>query len=235
MSAFEDLAAPAPRVESAVAESAIASEEVKVEPALPSEDAIVEPAQAVEPAVTSSHKKFAPVISRNEAACLSVTALRSSGSDFEGKAAVIQGRAEKNIMKRLLPIIYDEGDFVSYGEVLRYIFVKANCIFVYGDETDQQPLYLIQLDTVKAIQENSKKPDKYSFTISPRINTNEAKENLVTILLKDVKTGKQVYQVAFDTTDDKSLAKRFLDVMRTNAKHYGGEVISASVVKKKKF
>ena len=114
-------------------------------------------------------------------------------------------------------------------------FVKANCIFVYGDETDQQPLYLIQLDTVKAIQENSKKPDKYSFTISPRINTNEAKENLVTILLKDVKTGKQVYQVAFDTTDDKSLAKRFLDVMRTNAKHYGGEVISASVVKKKKF
>ena len=134
-------------------------------------------------------------------------------------------------MKRLLPIIYDEGDFVSYGEVLRYIFVKANCIFVYGDETDQQPLYLIQLDTVKAIQENSKKPDKYSFTISPRINTNEAKENLVTILLKDVKTGKQVYQVAFDTTDDKSLAKRFLDVMRTNAKHYGGEVISASVVK----
>ena len=87
MSAFEDLAAPAPRVESAVAESAIAPEEVKVEPALPSEDAIVEPAQAVEPAVTSSNRKFAPVISRSEAACLSVTALRSSGSDFEGKVS----------------------------------------------------------------------------------------------------------------------------------------------------
>jgi hypothetical protein len=51
----------------------------------------------------------------------------------------------------------------------------------------------------------------------------------VTILLIDIETNKIAYQVTFDTTDDKSTAKRFLDIFNRNAKHYG-EIVTASVV-----
>jgi hypothetical protein len=140
---------------------------------------------------------------------------------------------EKNFLKRWLPLLYEERDFIAMGEVNRFVFVKGNCIFVYGQQTDPSPLYVIQLETVIAMKEDANKPDKYSYTISPRVNTNEARENLVTILLKDRKTGKQAYQVTFDTTDDKSVAKRFLDVLSQNTKHYGGEVVTASVIRAK--
>jgi hypothetical protein len=130
-------------------------------------------------------------------------------------------------------MLYEERDFIAMGEVSRFVFVKGNCIFVYGQQTDPSPLYAIQLETVIAMKEDPNKPDKHSYTISPRVNTNEARENLVTILLKDRKTGKQAYQVTFDTTDDKSVAKRFLDVLSQNTKHYGGEVVTASVIRAK--
>ena len=129
-----------------------------------------------------------------------------------------------------MPWIFEERDFVAFGEVARYVFVKGNCIFVYCQDTDLSPLYAIQLETILAMQENPQKLDKDSFTISPRLNTNDAWQNLVTVLLKDRTTREQKYQITFDATNDKSLAKRFMDVLSMNAKHYGGEVIAASVV-----
>lgn len=49
---------------------------------------------------------------------MSVAALRGeSGADFEGNAAVLRGAPKKNILKRALPLFFDERDFVSYGEV----------------------------------------------------------------------------------------------------------------------
>ena len=123
---------------------------------------------------------------------------------------------------------------MSYGEVARFVFVKGNCIFVYGQETDMSPLYLIELHQVTLVQEDPKKPHKYSFTVSPRVNTNEARENMVTILLKDRTSGKLAYQISFDTTKDRGMAKRFLDVVSVNTKRYGSEVVTAAVVKNKK-
>jgi hypothetical protein len=149
------------------------------------------------------------------------------------QAALIKGPVMRNFLRRWLPLFFDERDFVSFGEVTRYIFVKGNCIFVYGQDTDVSPLYAIQLETVRAIQEDPKNPDKDSFTISPRVNTNEARENLVTIILLNAETGKHAYQITFDTVNDKSVAKRFLVVLSRNAKHYGSEVVTASVVKAK--
>jgi hypothetical protein len=131
-----------------------------------------------------------------------------------------------------LPLFFDERDFVSYGEVLRYIFVCGNCILVYVDATAPFPLYAIQIATVRAEQEDPQNPNKNSYTVSPRANM-EAGENLLTIILKDKKTNEIAYQVTFDTTDDKSVGKRFLDLFNRNAKHYGDEVLTASVIKSK--
>jgi hypothetical protein len=136
-------------------------------------------------------------------------------------------------LRRWLPFIYDERDFVAFGEVSRFVFVKGNCIFVYGEETDPSPLYAIQLESVVAMQEDARKPEEDSFTVSPRVDTNEARKNLVTVLLKDRTTRKQKYQITFDTSHDKSVAKRFVDVLSVNGKHYGAEVVIASVVQPK--
>ena len=49
---------------------------------------------------------------------MSVAALRGdSGADFEGNAAVLRGAPKKDILKRFLPLFFDERDFVAYGEV----------------------------------------------------------------------------------------------------------------------
>jgi hypothetical protein len=86
---------------------------------------------------------------------------------------------------------------------------------------------------VMVVQEDPRRPDKTSYTVSPRINTNEATENVVTFLLKDRVKGKLAYQISFDTTKDKGMAKRFQDVVSVNSKRYGSEVVTASVVTKK--
>lgn len=119
---------------------------------------------------------------------------------------------------------------MAYGEVLRYMFVKGNCILVFGEPSAPFPLYTIQFARVDAEQEDPRNPNNNSYTVSPRANTNEAAENLLTILLKDKKTRKIAYQVTFDTTDDKGVGKRFLDLFERNSKHYGDEILTASVV-----
>jgi hypothetical protein len=101
---------------------------------------------------------------------------------------------------------------------------------VYTDDISPFPLYAIQISDVTVEQEDPKKPDKNSFTISPQANTNEPAANMLTFLLRDKNTRKIAYQVTFDTTHDKSLGKMFTDVFQRNAKHYGDEVITASVV-----
>jgi hypothetical protein len=89
MSAFQDLASPAPEVEAAKATPIHeASEPLQVEPVRISSDHVrVEPAPRVEAAVTvDDPKKFAPPMTPEKAAQLSVAVLREgSGADFESK------------------------------------------------------------------------------------------------------------------------------------------------------
>jgi hypothetical protein len=99
MSAFGDLASPAPRVGAATAERAPESGGVRVEPALPCEEANVEPARHVEPAVTvDDPKQFAPkqALKKAEISHLSVTALRASGSDFEGMVRALDKKRDRD-------------------------------------------------------------------------------------------------------------------------------------------
>ena len=63
---------------------------------------------------------------------------------------------------------------------------------------------------------------------------------MTTILLKEKgkKKNKIKYQITFDMKNDKTLAKRFIDILNRNAKHYdncGGDggVYTASVIKNK--
>lgn len=226
-----ELAAPAPQVEKATASIQSFSEEVQVEAAEESGGASVEPAPKTDPAVPFNDPvKFGPKLSPPETSALSVAALRGRGTSFEAVAACIKGGVEKNALRRLLPFVYDERDFVSYGEVLRFIFVKGNVIFVYGQEIDPRPLYAIDFASVRAVVEDPNKPDPHSFTISPQIDTNKTGAHFKTVLLKDKLTGKQEYQITFDTSRDKSIVKRFVDILETSAKHYGGEVVAASFV-----
>ena len=227
---FQELASPAPNVERAEAPPAGASDEVTVEPAKDSGSFRVDPAPHSGPAVPFD-KKFAPKITVKEASSLSVEALRGRGTEFESEAGVIKGGVQKMLLRRFLPLFFDYRDYISYGEVRRFIFIKGNCIFVYGQESDPRPLYAIQIETVIAMVEDPAKPDKYSYTVCPQVDTNKTGSHLVTVLLRDKKTRKVAYQITFDTEKDKSVVKRFMGVLAVNAKHYGGEVITASVVK----
>ena len=143
---------------------------------------------------------------------------------------MIKGKVQRNWLRRLVSFIYDERDFIAYGEVARFVFVKGNCIFIYGQETDPIPLYTILLGTFHAVKENPQKPSKDSFTISPRVDSQEARLHLVTVLLQDRKTKEQLYQITFDTSKDMHLAKKFLHVLKVNEEFYGDEIALATVV-----
>ena len=144
------------------------------------------------------------------------------------KAGVLSGKPMKNFLRRLLPFFFDERDFVSFSEVKRYVFVKQDFILVYGQETDPSPLYSIPLDKFRVVEENPKKLDPDSVTISPRVVSNEARKNLVTILLKYKDTGKQAYQFTFDTTNNEPVARNFLDVLYKNSSEKKGQVVTAT-------
>jgi hypothetical protein len=51
------------------------------------------------------------------------------------------------------------------------------------------------------------------------------------IILKDTTTQKQVYQIAFNIRKDPSVVKQFMDVLQTNMRHYGSEVVTATALK----
>ena len=227
---FQELAQPAPTVDEAKAQAAIVSKSVVVSPAEIVEEPKIEAAPVVSGAVLDEHQNFAPKAPLQTASLLSVAELKKQGADFEGEAALIKGRVKKDVLKKYLPFFFDERDFVSYGESRRFLFVKGNCIFVYTEKIDPQPLYVIEVDTIRAEIEDPMKPDKHSFTISPQVGTNMTGTNYVTVLLKDKNSGKQSYQATFDTTHDKSLVERFVDALNVKTKYNGGKVAMASVI-----
>lgn len=205
---------------------------------------------AVEPAVAhEDNRKYAPDNVLNpqqtpiEKRMLSVKALRGEhGADFESYAGVLRGAPDKNCLKRYLPCLYDERDYVAFGEVKKYVLIKGTSIFVYMEDHDLSPLYAIPLDDengeggLYAIQEDPNNLDPMSVTISPRPADHKPKTGLVTVLLKYNNTNKQAYQFTFDTNNDRGLAKRFIDAIekqqtagKTNKG--GGGPITASVLR----
>mmetsp|Transcript_16699 Transcript_16699/g.23668 ORF Transcript_16699/g.23668 Transcript_16699/m.23668 type:complete len:248 (-) Transcript_16699:184-927(-) len=211
-----NLAAPPRPASPAIASVAPDPEPVTsdVEPALPVKAPKVEPSRPADPAVPiDDPRKFAPNKELNEEYKrenrLSIRTLREgAGTDFEAPAAVCKG-IQKNALRRLLPFIFDERDFTSYGEILRYVVIQSNFCYVYAEETDLSPIYVIPLGSLLAVKEDPKSPNPRSFTVSPLPNTNMSKSTMTTVLLTDAK-GALAYQFTFDNSSDTKRSDRFI-------------------------
>jgi len=169
-----------------------------------------------------------------------------AGSDFEGYAAVLRGAPKRNFLQKLLPCIYDERDYITYGEAKKFVLVKGLSCFVYLDERDPAPIYAIPLQDVYAVQEDPRNLDPASVTVNPRANDSRPSEGYVTILLKYRRDGSQAYQLTFDTKAaagaDRSSPKRFVDAVEFQQHKYkqqqkefgggevGGDVVTASLL-----
>ena len=229
------MAKAAPSVEPAIAAAAGNTDEAFVEAAVPSE------APQVEPATVTDETTRTETISGNDkhgdsgapTAVATVQPVTSAGvlrvsADFAGDAAVLTGAPDKNVLKRFLPLLFDERDFVTYGEVLRFVVIKGGCIFVFAEQTSLSPLYGIPLETVRPVMEDPSKPDKASVTVSPtfRGRTNGA---MTTVLLK-YRDNKQAFQFTFDTSKDLSLAHRFYEVVKKGS---GSKGVAAAATRSK--
>ena len=215
MSSSDYFAAPAPRVEEATVSRLEKVEPATVPPAAATEAATVDPVKSVEPATTMYQTTTATQQQTDSSpGDLPTKQVRgSTGSDFESYGAVIQGGVKKNLLQILLPCLYDERDFVAFGEVKYYVLVKDGLAYIYVSETDPKPLYAVELAAFYAVLEDPRNPDPRSVTISPVPNTNLPRESMKTVLLKSRTTGKQSYQFTFDTEHDATLAQVFVDLV----------------------
>ncbi|CAB9499565.1 expressed unknown protein [Seminavis robusta] len=222
---MKDLAAPAPKVETVKVEPASHTEasEPLVEPALAVEPAYAEPAKCVERAETvDDPRKFAPANALNamkEKSKIGVETLRQQGVDFEGRAGICRGGApKKNFFKVVMPLFFDQRDYITFSEIARYLVIQGGCCFVFLESTDPSPLYAFSLHELTAEIENLDKPDKASFTVNPISNTNKQHPSLVNVLLRNYGKEKELeYQIVLDTEKDKGIVKRFLDVVQRNS------------------
>lgn len=220
-------ASPAPQVEPAIAASAPIEDPAVAEQAVPCSDSVhVDPAQKVDPAVPiDDPMKYAPESVKTAKAHVikplsveSLSEMNHNGNDFECEAAVIRGKPQKNILRRLLPWIFDERDFVAYGEVRKYIYVKDKLTcFVYVDKHDPSPLYAIDMLEYNAVLEDPHRLDPQSFTVSPVPNSNKSRPEMITVLLKNKVTKEQCYQFTFDTANQQNAAKEFYDLFSGNS------------------
>lgn len=137
--------------------------------------------------------------------------------------SVLRGVREKNLLAKLLPCVFGERDFVSYGEVLRYVVVKGDNCFIFTEESDPSPLYAIPLHDKVAILEDPNQPEGTSLTISPTFK-NISKEDLDTVLLKYCGSGKIAYQFTFNKRDGSNLADGFLGVVCSSKVVVGDKV-----------
>jgi len=234
-----NLATPAPKVEEALAEKATVEDPAIADRVQQSAAARASPVRAVDPALPyDDPMRYAPAIVANPKAiqpnALSVATLRGrTGADFESEVAICRGAPEKNFLKRCLPFLFDERDYASYGELKKYCLVKGDCCFVYGEETNNKPLYAIPLEDFDATIEDRDKPDKLSITINPEPNTNKQRKEYVTVLLKNRSDKMQApYQFTFKIDRDPTLPQRFVDILAegySKTKEKRGRV-TASVV-----
>eukprot|EP00977_Amphora_coffeiformis_P019718 scaffold7405_cov204-Amphora_coffeaeformis.AAC.16 len=216
----ESYATAAPRVEEATVDRASRVEAATATAAAASEAAVAEPCKAVGAATLLYQGTPSPVkVDPKALPTKLVRGTGTAGSDLETYAAVIRGRANKNFLQILLPCLYDERDFVAYGEVKYYVLVKEGLCYVYISETDPSPLYAIALEEYTAVLEDPRHPAKGSYTISPQPNTNMPRDTMKTVLLHDRSTDRQAFQFTFDTEQRADLDKMFLELVQNPHKN----------------
>ena len=244
-----NLALPAPQVEEAIAPKVEYVEPATAEMARPSRSMMhIEPPPIVEPATTESNETALsqppPPQSTIPLPPWSVEGLRMAPgiNHFEGDAAILPRAPNKNIIQLLLPCLYDDRNFVTYGEAKKYCLIKDTVCYVYNDRTDPMPLYQIsflQNDHRNSSSRSSENqwyldvmmedrchPHRFSTTISPQPDTNLPREEMKTVLLiqslrsnNSSKTNpvqqQLLYQFTFDTWNDTTIADRFLAVVQS--------------------
>lgn len=138
----------------------------QVQPAQPSEDASVQPAAPVEAAI-HPEQDFAPppVTLDKEASYLSIAGLSSI------KSGCHQGKAEGLFFRRITTSM-------TSCRLEKLLDLSIIYKFFCSQGTEPSRCY----STLGSIIVAMKYLDRGSFTISPRINTNEARKNLMTIL-----------------------------------------------------
>ena len=113
-------------------------------------------------------------------------------------------------------------------QIARYGVIRGGCCFIYLESTDLVPLYVFSLADVKPEIEDAHKPDKASCTVNPVNNSNKSRDDLVTVLLRYKRDGNLAYQFTFETEKDKSIVKRFIEVVQVNGQM--NQPLKASVV-----
>lgn len=215
---YEEYATPAPKVGAAIASPANNEAPAVVDDAVESEAIVADPANRVEPATEYDHVANGPRSKPIQYTSVSAPKLREQGVDFESYAGIFNGASPKNILQILLPCIYDERDFVSYSEVKRYVMIQKQACFIFNEDHDPSPQFAIALDEVYAVEEDPDHLDPGSATVSPLPVTNKSPQHLKTILFKYKLNNKQAYQFTFNTENDPSLAKRFLEIVQRASK-----------------
>jgi hypothetical protein len=214
-----NLALPAPKVEEALAPKVEYVEPAIAEMARPSDSIVmVQPPPIVEPATTEYDTKtvqheYEPIHP------MSVEGMRNNPigiNYFESYAAILPIAPDKNFIQKVLPCLYGDRDFVTYGEAKKYCFIKGTECIIYNDMTDPVPLYKISLGSnIYAAIEDPTRPDVCSTTISPIPNTNLPRPEMKTVLLRLQSNHQMIYQFTFDSTNDKDVAQRFLQTIQT--------------------
>lgn len=153
---------------------------------------------------------------------LSLSALRSQRLLFEGPAAISRGmqtttyRKFQIVLSKCIPYgkyLYDEKDYVSYGELLRYIAVIDGTLLVYTEETATHPLYSVPIDSLNAVKERREKSHPKSVIVSPMANTNMQPIDLQTVLLVDARND-LILQCTFDCKRNFEIVDRFVRAIR---------------------
>ncbi len=222
-----NLALPPIRVEEAVAAPCEVEEPATADPARPSHSMrIVTTSPTVEPATIDMTTTELPVPPK-AISPLSVDGLRTAPgvNHFEGDVAILPRAPDKTMLQIVLPCLYDDRHFISFGEAKKYCFMKGTICYVYNDPTDPQPLYQISFSTpptkskYTVVVEDRWHPDPYSTTISPEPQTNLPRPEMKTVLLfketATTTTTQLLYQFTFDTSQDATMADRFLSILQS--------------------
>lgn len=189
-----------------------------VQPAIPSEPVKVDPAPTVEPAILMGGPEHeqpssSTVPNLTETSVPVISTTEPSKILFESTAAVTRG-TQRTLLQTLLPLIFDERDFVSYGEVLRYIVIQNQKCFIYPEKSSPTPLFTIPLQGRRLFlqKENLKEPHPRSMTVSP--TGRKGMSHLVSVLLTDQRNN-LLFQFVFDTSVQASVADEFIEVVQS--------------------
>lgn len=157
----------------------------------------------------------------------SVAALRR-GAHLESEAAVVARPDARTWYQKWFPVVFEERNFLSFGEARKLVLVKEGRCFVFHDEHSVAPLYAIPLrggnddddgSCPRPVLEDRKRPHPMSITISPEGVRNLASESMSTVLLMssdDKKRDKILYQFTFKSSSEQDasvVAERFANLV----------------------